>query len=311
MGEAVVVKPLQTLQVLLDKAKPTIAKLLGSDLLTAERLAKVAFNCVSRTPRLQQCSGVSIVRAVIQSAELGLEPGSALGDAYLVPYRNSKTGMYEAQFQPGYRGLARLAIEEGLAKKIDTMCVFENDEFGWDDRVLPPKPKHKPCGLLQERGKLIGAYCVMTLPDGSQKWEVMTLAEIHHVRNKSKSKDDGPWKTDENEMARKTVWKRASKMLGIRPGSKMAKATDIDDAVEAGDIEAIDLPEVVEVAPAELPPAKPSSLSDLTARMKSGMAETLSKAGEASKRAKATLDEVEQEPPPGTLGSDREPGQDE
>lgn len=268
-SNAVTTKPLETLRTMLDKAHPTILRYVGGDVLTAQRLAAVAFACASRTPRLLECTAGSIVRSVIQGAELGLEAGSSLGDAYLVPYRNKTSGQYEAQFQPGYRGLARLAIEEGLAVKIDCVPVFSADSFEWDDRHLPPKPKHKPAPLgTKDRGELVGCYCVVTLPGKDQKWDVMTKAEIDHIRAKSKSKDAGPWVSDYVEMAKKTVWKRTSKMLGIRPGTRMAKALETDDAIEAG--------EIIEGAVAEDPPAAPvaevaapaENLSDLTEQMK-------------------------------------------
>ena len=226
-------RPLATLQEMLDRARPTIAKSLAGSVLTADRLIQVAFNCVSRTPALQECTTVSVIRALIQCAELGLEPGTALQEAWLIPYGK------DCQFQPGFRGLARLALEEKLVTKIDCVPVFEKDSFDWNDKVLPPVPRHKPAPLsCKDPGPLIGVYCVATLPSGDQKVEVMTRAQVDHIRGKSKAKH-GPWDTDFDEMAKKTVWKRMSKLLGIRPASKMAKAMEIEDAIDSGSLELV------------------------------------------------------------------------
>lgn len=260
-------RPMATLQEMLDRARPTIAKSLAGSVLTADRLIQVAFNCVSRTPDLQKCSAVSIVRALIQSAELGLEPGTALQEAWLVPYNNRKTGLVECQFQPGYRGLARLAIDEAIVLKIDCIPVYEQDEFTWNDKVLPPVPKHKPAPLsCKDRGGIIGCYCVVQLPNGGQKIEVMTRAEIDHIRGKSKAQG-GPWDTDFAEMAKKTVWKRTSKLLGIRPESKMAKALEVEDVIDSGFADSLELvPGMVhEDGPV---PAPVSSLAAVTANLK-------------------------------------------
>lgn len=239
MAENLAVQHGATLRDLMEKSKAAFAAVLPKHV-TYDRLFKITLNCVARTKLLRECSPISIVRSMMQAAELGLEPGSALGDAYLVPYRQ-KHGGYEAQFIPGYRGLVRIALEEKLCVKVDAVVVRAGDGWTFAKGSLPPKPIHTP--LPFSDAEPIGFYVVVTLPGGEKKWETMSVAQINKIRDRATFRDrekKGPWFTDYEEMAKKTVWKRLAKYLGIRPSSMLGKALDADDAAEADE----DLPPV-------------------------------------------------------------------
>src|SRR5690606_29461645 len=61
-----------------------------------DRLMRVALTVIRQNPELRECTVPSLLAAVMQCAQLGLEPG-VLGHAYLVPFRNNKTGQREVQ----------------------------------------------------------------------------------------------------------------------------------------------------------------------------------------------------------------------
>lgn len=199
--------------------------------LTPERLTKITLSAISRTPLLLQCTPESVLRAVMDAASLGLEPtGGVTGHAYLVPYRNGKTGRYEAQLIVGYRGLIALARRSDTIQSIEAHLIYEGDtyeiSFG-----LEPKLEHKPA-LKGERGKPIAAYCVAVFKDGTKQCEVMTIDEIEQVRSRSRSRDNGPWRTDYTEMCRKTVVRRAAKYWPL--SVEMVTAMEMEDAAETG-----------------------------------------------------------------------------
>jgi recombination protein RecT len=145
----------------------------------------------------------------MNAAQLGLEPNTPLGQAYLIPYKNK--GTLEAQFQIGYKGLIDLAYRSGQVKTIYAEAVHENDEFEYE-LGLEPKLKHIPAS--KDRGDVIYYYAVFKLVNGGEGFTVMSKDDIDKHRNKfSKAANSGfsPWTTNYDEMAKKTVIKKVLK----------------------------------------------------------------------------------------------------
>jgi len=198
--------------------------------ITPDRMVRLVCAAASRQPELAKCSPISILRAMMQSAELGLEVCSGTNEAYLVSYYNKKANTTEAQFIPGYQGLVKLAIESGKVKNIESRVVYENDTFDYELGMCP-KITHKP--TLKSRGEVLAFYAIAHLTDGSTQFDLMTKEEVDAIRGRSKASGFGPWVTDYNEMAKKTVVRRLYKML---PKSKaMADALEVQAKAEAGD----------------------------------------------------------------------------
>src|SRR5262245_33131492 len=124
--------PLQTkvatVRSLLEKSRPQIALALPRHM-HAERMLRIVMTSVQRNVKLLDCDPVSLVGAVIQSAQLGLEPDGVLGEAYLIPFYNGHRKRYEVQFQVGYKGLLALARRSGAVEDVDTRLVYAKDEF--------------------------------------------------------------------------------------------------------------------------------------------------------------------------------------
>lgn len=209
-----------------------------------ERFAKVALTNISSNPRLiQACveSPWSLVVALREAGQLGLEPTGVMGHAYLVPYRNTKRdGALEVQFQPGWRGLVELALRSGEYAHIESDVVREGDRFDYA-KGLSPTLEHVPLLDDDGRGDLEHAWALARPrdPDVVPPFHVMGQGEIHRVRNHSQAyrSGSGPWITDESEMWRKTVIKNLCKHLRMTP--ELERAMTIDDAVEAGDTETL------------------------------------------------------------------------
>lgn len=189
--------------------------------LTPERVCRVALNTFNRTPALAKCDMVSVFQAVQQAAELGLEPGGALSQCYLLPYGD------KCQLIVSYKGLIELARRSGEILSIEARVIHEHDEYDVEFG-LHSDIKHRPC-LKGDPGELVMVYAIARLKDGTIQTEVMTRADVESIRRRSRSGKSGPWVTDYEEMARKTVVRRLCKYLPIST-EKYALAMEADAA---------------------------------------------------------------------------------
>lgn len=225
-------KPIADLRALLEKTKDQIAVALPRHL-SPERMIRVALTAVQKTPKLMECDALSIVGAVVQASQLGLEPDGVLGQAYLVPFWNSKTGRNEAQLQIGYRGFISLARRSGDIQSLSAHVVYKEDHFEYSFG-LNEKLDHVPAEM-EERGDPTHAWALVRFKDGGYQFDVMTAAEIHKVRQTSKAKDNGPWVSHWSEMAKKTVIRRLAKLLPMSvEDSALVKAAVLDEYADSG-----------------------------------------------------------------------------
>lgn len=214
------IAPIENLKRLFELASPKLAKVLPQHL-TAERLTQVALACITRTPKLLKCTPTSLLQAVMQCAEIGLEPGSVLGEVYLVPFGDQVTVI------PGYRGLVSLARRSGAVTDIESAVVREGDKFKYE-RGIELVLKHRPLLDGDQDRKIVAVYMVAHLKGTTRPHvEVMSIDDVLRIKARSKSANDGPWVTDFAEMARKTVVRRGIKMLPM--SVQMARALEIDD----------------------------------------------------------------------------------
>lgn len=209
--EAAPPSPAQTIAAYLKKMGPEIEKALPKHM-DADRMARIALTTIRTNPKLLECSVPSLLGAVMQAAQLGLEPG-LIGHCYLVPFKNNKTGQSEVQFIIGYKGMIDLARRSGQIENIYAHAVYSNDEFDYE-LGLEPKLKHKPY-MNGDRGEFIGVYAVAHFKGGGYQFEFMPKEEIEKRRKRSKAASAGPWVTDYEEMAKKTVIRHMWKYLPI------------------------------------------------------------------------------------------------
>ena len=204
--------------------EPEIKKALPS-VITPERFTRMALSAISNTPKLQECTQMSFIAALMNAAQLGLEPNTPLGQAYLIPFQNK--GVLECQFQLGYKGLINLAYRNDQLQTIQAQCVYANDQFEYE-LGLEPQLIHKP--TMGERGELRCVYAVFKTINGGFGFEVMSKTAIEaHAKQYSKAYDSSfsPWKTDFESMAKKTVIKQALKYLPTR--AEYVRAVTLDD----------------------------------------------------------------------------------
>jgi len=163
----------------------------------------------------------SLQGAILNIAAIGISLNPASQHAYLVP-RDGNICL-----DISYRGLVKLATDCGAIKWAKVELVYENDDFKWRGPAEVPTHEADPFG---DRGVMKGGYCIARLPDGTTLVEVMPVEEINKIRDTSKAyqKKFGPWVNWYEEMAKKTILKRAYKSW-----PQTGDRRRLDNAVEA------------------------------------------------------------------------------
>lgn len=208
---------------LLERFKPEIARALPRHL-NADRMSRIALTTFRRNPALGRCDPLSVFAAVIQSAQLGLEPDT-LGRSYLIPYGK------ECQFVPGWRGLVDLINRAGNAT-VWTGAVFEGDEF---DYALGDSPfvTHKPSGE-SDPDKLTHVYAIGRVKNSA--WpviEVWPIARVRKHRDRYNKVGNRHYSHQNWEMyARKVVLLQVIKYMPA--SADLAAAVALNDAAEMG-----------------------------------------------------------------------------
>lgn len=239
-AQAVAKKTSKSIQDYIEMMKPAIQAALPS-VMTPERFTRITLSALSANPKLKECSPQSFLGAMMTAAQLGLEPNTPLGQAYLIPFRNH--GQMECQFQLGYKGLIDLAYRSGEVSIIQAHAVMENDEFQYE-LGIDPKLRHVPA--KSNRGKPVAYYAIFKTKDGGYGFQVMSIEDVNeHARKFSKSFGNGPWQTNFDEMAKKTVLKKVLKYAPLKSDFVRGVAQDGTTKTEiAADM--ADIPDVTE-----------------------------------------------------------------
>lgn len=208
---------------LIKAMEPEIRKALP-EVITPERFTRMALSALNTTPKLRECTQMSFLAALMNAAQLGLEPNTPLGQAYLIPYNNK--GVMECQFQIGYKGLIDLSYRNPQMQIISAQAVYENDEFSYE-LGLNPKLEHRP--TLGERGEVRLFYGLFKLVNGGFGFEVMSKTAMdEYAKEYSKAFDSSfsPWKSNYIGMAKKTVIKQALKYAPLKTDFRKALSND-------------------------------------------------------------------------------------
>lgn len=216
---------------LLTTLGPEIARALPRHL-TPDRMARVALTALRTTPKLMQCTAASFAASIMTLAQLGLEPNTPLGLAYLIPRNNRKKNCVECTVIIGYQGFLDMARRSGLVAGVYAFAVREGDRFSYS-LGLDPTIEHVPADTAdRETKKITHVYAVARLKGGEPVFVVLTHAQIQARRTRSAAGDDGPWKTDYEAMCLKTAIRALWRWLP--KSAEMAKAEEIERVVDLG-----------------------------------------------------------------------------
>lgn len=214
---------------LLKSSLGEIARALPAEF-SPDRFARIALTELRKNPALLNCDPYSFIGAVIQSAQLGLEVGSGLGHAYLVPYGK------ECTLIVGYKGDAELARRSGKIAAIDLVNVYKEDAYEYYVRNGEMTINHTPKPGRKADQDIIATYGVAHFTAGGRpQMAWMWREEIEEIRDrysKGANRADSPWQKNFPEMCKKTVCRRLNKLLPKSPQYIHA------EALEAGEVKA-------------------------------------------------------------------------
>lgn len=226
MATAIVKKDsVQTIRELLQRNASQIRLALPKHI-DPDRMQRAVLTACLQTPKLYECTQQSMMLSVLRAAQMGLEPDGI--DGYLLPYGT------QAQFLPSYRGLVKLARQSGEIATVVARVVHEGDRFDWS-LGTNEKIDHVPALADADDDtppRLIYVYAVATFKGGDKQFEVMSRAQVDAVRSRSRAKDSGPWVTDYEEMAKKTVVRRLSKLLPL--STQLQRVLAEEEAIDRG-----------------------------------------------------------------------------
>lgn len=292
-----------------------------------DRLIRTAITALTQTPRLAECSQQSFIGCLLTCAQLGLEPNTPLGEAFLIPrhMKNRATGRKEwtTTFQTGYKGDIALAYRSGMVTGVEADVVRAGDRFVWA-KGLDRKLEHTYSDASdREEQAITHAWAVVRIRDAEPLFEVLPLVAIEKRRQSGGAGEKdafSPWTTHYDEMAKKTALKAALKYAP--KSAEMIRAQTLEAAGEgyAAIDDAMDekLAESLQKNIQAAPSAPEAPREDTPARSKAASAAHAAVAKSKGRKSKPKAeeppppppeeeDEGEEEPPPPPPPKDEPP----
>ncbi len=242
-----------------------------------DRFMRMVQNVIIRDPKVAEASMQSVYLEVQKAAADGLMLDGR--EATLTRFNTNKkykndqgkwvdNWQVEVVYIPMVAGIMKRVRNSGEIKAWSCELVYKNEyDTGRFKYTAAPDPViyHEPI-IVGERGPVVAAYSAVKLRDGTYHYEIMTIDQLVKIKNRTKSKDrdgnvTGPWKTDEEEMYRKTVIRRHSKRLPV--SSELLDVTRRVDDLYDFDAETMDA-EVQSEAAKPKPKSAASTLRQLT-----------------------------------------------
>lgn len=194
-----------------DKTQEYLASVLG------ERKGSFVNNVtalVTNNAMLQDCEPMPLMFTALKATALELPLDPNLGFAYIIPYKNGRTGKTDPQFQIGYKGFIQLAIRSGQFEDINVRDVRDGEIIGED--FLSGKLQFRMLRENRKQAKVIGYVSYFKLLNGFSKMAYWTVEELYqhagkysqtYSADKRYGKKSSRWSIDFDAMARKTALK--------------------------------------------------------------------------------------------------------
>lgn len=208
-------------------AEDKIRRVLPPNTVDPDRFWAIASGLVRSNADIQKCTAISVVGAIHSIARLGLVPDPTMGFVYVVPFKGRATVII------GYRGFIELGRRGGGIDTVETEVVYENDDFDFQ-RGTNTELTHRPWYVVGAEGpgdpRLV--YCITTFGSDRKQYEVMTAKQVRAIQT-----GGGPWRQHWDEMARKTVIRRASKTWPLT--TELSQAVALDERAERGEVQPV------------------------------------------------------------------------
>lgn len=215
-------KPQKRLREMLEQSWPRIQAVIGNNM-SGERLYQLCVSTINKNPKLAECQPESVLSCFMKCSALGLEPSDVdgLGRAYILPYGK------QATFILGYKGIIDLARRSGQIKSIHAQAVYQGDKFrSWEDETGQHFTFEQNRDAPHSEKTLTDVFVDAQLMTGGFVFEHMTKNEVDQIRRRSKASGSGPWVTDYEAMAKKTVIRRVFPYLPVSVNAATAVAAD-------------------------------------------------------------------------------------
>lgn len=217
-----------------DAVKNQINKVVGGK--NGTRFVSSIVSAVQTTPALQECTNPSILSAALLGEALNLSPSPQLGQFYMVPFKNKKKGVTEAQFQLGYKGYIQLAIRSGYYKKLNVLAIKEGELIRYNPLEEEIEVSLIEDDIEREETPTAGYYAMFEYENGFKKsmyWskkkmlahadkysaafsaKSLDLLEAGKIPDSEKWKYSSFWYKDFDGMAMKTMLRQLISKWGI------------------------------------------------------------------------------------------------
>lgn len=255
MNNQLTTQPKFSVVIQTDTYKNLINNTLG-DPERAKRFVANISSAVAQNPALQECDTKSVICGGLIGEALGLSCSPALAQFHLVPYKNNKTGIKEAQFQIGWHGVYQLAIRSGQYSNIIVLPIKEGELVKFNPLKEEIELNIIEDDMARDLTKTIGYYASFTLLNGFKKamyWskdkmlqhanrfskafdlEIYKKIEAGQIEEKDMWKYSSPWYTQTDDMGCKTLLKQILGKYGVL-STELQEAIVKDQAVIKDDI---------------------------------------------------------------------------
>lgn len=198
--------------------------------ITKEKFVIQLYHAIKRNPKIASCTLESVLGGMLQSVELGLDINSPFNYCFLIPFRNKKAGIMEAQFVLGYTGIVEILYESERVLKVNSQLVYSNDEFEYEEG-LDTHLYHKPA-IKGNRGERVAAYTAIKLDNGEHIVLVVDKNQIDYIKRFS----NNPELYNDDKDPTGNMWKKAPvrnimKYVPKKFNKKLERAIDVDAKV--------------------------------------------------------------------------------
>ena len=202
-----------------DGVQKALSSTLG-DAMHAKTFTSSLISAVSTNPALSECDGMTIISAALLGESLNLSPSPQLGQYYIVPFKDRKTGTTKGTFQLGWKGYYQLALRSGQYKNIDAVAIKEGELKSYDPITGHIEIEPMEDEVARENARTIGYYAYFELINGFKKemyWsreKMEAHAEKYSMGYKA-HKGYTFWEKDFDSMAIKTMYRQLIGKYGI------------------------------------------------------------------------------------------------
>ncbi|MCM1545216.1 MAG: recombinase RecT [Ruminococcus sp.] len=191
----------------------------------ARRFVSSITSAVAVNPQLQECDAGTILAGALLGESLNLSPSPQLGQYYLVPFNDRKSGVKKAQFILGYKGYIQLALRSGSYADLDVMEIKQGEYLGKDAMTGKPKFNFIEDDEMRDGLPTIGYMAFFEYLNGFRKTVYWSKDKMmsHADKYSPAFSKDGYTKLQNGEIADKDLWKYSS--FWYKDFDDMAKKT--------------------------------------------------------------------------------------